>query len=291
MLEVNTIPNQESTIGRNGFVQSYFILNHSANVVDLICMLTLILFFALKVATPGEMSCIGSIIDSPMPADVYIAGVENEGTVSLATQGQILYLNGPKVPSLKVGEISRVVRPAEMVRDSLTGKEMGVYYQDLGAIRIEAVNRDNAVARVVLSCQGFRKGDLVFPSTPKPMLSFNGELSNKLTQLPENGIVSSILLGKEDIQNISAGQFCFIGRGSRDGVKPGDRFTVFRSYPPFDSKEMSEGTVSSSMLGKRKIPPMILGDIVIVDAGDKVSAGKVINSLSEMHPGDFVVKR
>jgi len=34
-----------------------------------------------------------------------------------------------------------------------------------------------------------------------------------------------------------------------------------------------------------------LGDIVIVDAGDKVSAGKVVSSLVEMHPGDSVIKR
>jgi hypothetical protein len=271
--------------------QSYFMLNHSAKVVDLICMLTLILLFALQVATPGEMSCIGSIINYPLPADIYIAGVENEGTVSLATQGQILYLNGPRVPLLKVGEINRVVRPAEKVHDSLTGKQLGIYYQDLGTIRIETVTRDSATARVVLSCQGFKKGDLVFPSVPKPMLSFNGELSNKLTQLPANGMVSSILFAKENVQNIAAGQFCFIGRGWRDGVKPGDRFTVFRSHPPLDSKEMSKGTIPPSMLAKRKLPPMILGDIIIVDAGDKISTGKVINGLSEMHPGDLVIKR
>jgi hypothetical protein len=260
-------------------------------VADLISMLTLILFFALQVATPGEMSCIGSIINYPIPTDVYVAGVENEGTSTLATQGQILYLNGPRVSFLKVGEIGRVVRPAEKVRNPLTGKEMGVYYHDLGTIRIEAVNRDNAVARAVISCQSFRKGDLVFPGTSKPMLSFNGELSNKLTQLPENGMVSSILFGKEGIRNIAAGQFCFIGRGWRDGVKPGDRFTVFRAYPPFNSSEIQKGIVASSMLSKRKLPPMILGDIVIVDAGDKVSAGKVVSSLVEMHPGDSVIKR
>jgi hypothetical protein len=209
----------------------------------------------------------------------------------LITQGQILYLNGPKVSSLKAGDINRVVRPAQKVHNPLTGKDMGVYYHDLGTIRIEAVHKDNAVARAVVSCQAFKKGDLVLPSVSKPMLSFNGELSNKLTQLPENGMVSSILLGKEDIRSIAAGHFCFIGRGSRDGVKPGDRFTVFRSHSSFDAKEISKGTAVSSMLNKRKLPPMILGDIVIVDTGDKVSAGKVINSLSEMHPGDLVIKR
>jgi hypothetical protein len=254
-------------------------------------MHTLILFFALQVATPGEMACVGSIMDYPVPIDVYIAGVEQEGAATYATQGQILYLNGPRVPFLKAGEISRVVRPAEKIRNPLTGNKMGVYYQDLGTIRIEAVNRESAVARVVLSCQAFKKGDLVFPGVSKPMLSFNGELSNKLTQLPENGMVSTILFGKEDIRNISAGQFCFIGRGWRDGVKPGDRFTVFRANPPFNPHEIHKKTESSSLLEKRKLPPVILGDIVIVDAGDKISAGKVIKSMSEMHPGDSVVKR
>jgi hypothetical protein len=46
-----------------------------------------------------------------------------------------------------------------------------------------------------------------------------------------------------------------------------------------------------SMLGNRSLPPKVLGDIVIVEVGEGISTGKIINSMSEIHPGDLVVKQ
>jgi hypothetical protein len=45
------------------------------------------------------------------------------------------------------------------------------------------------------------------------------------------------------------------------------------------------------VLHNRVVPSHVLGDVVVVQAGDRVSAGKVVNSLSEIHLGDLVVKR
>ena len=275
---------------------------------DLVDMFTLLLLFALQVVNPSEMACVGSIQDMTLPLDVYVASVEMEGTATLAAQGQIVYLNGPKVSSLKPGTIQRVVRPEGKVRDPLTGNNLGFYYMDLGTIRIEAVEQDRAKAIVQISCNGILKGDIVLPYVPKPTVAFGGELSNDLTSLPDNGLASSILLGKDDVQELGSGSICFLGLGGRDGIKPGDRFTVFRSYPEFNARDMDtwgKGTNRSysplrgmayrfklnSLLGARKISPQILGDIIVVEAGENFSTGKVVNSLSEMHIGDLIVKK
>jgi hypothetical protein len=277
-------------------------------MVDLKVMLKLILLLALKVTTPGEMACLGYTLDFIAPMDLYIAGVELEGTAVLATQGEVVYLNGPRVSSLKVGEIGRVVRPEGRVRDPKTGAELAIYYRQLGTVQIEEVNKEFATARVLLSCYGMIKGDLVMSDIQKPAVEFNGDMSKENTPIPEQGLVSSILLGKNDAREIASGHFCFIGVGSRDGVKPGDRFTVFRPQPRYntDEKKVEDKPSNTSytsvrgwtyqqrqdaILINRKLPPLVLGDIVVVDAGDKVSAAKVINSISEIHLGDLVVKR
>ena len=271
-------------------------------------MLKLILLFALKVTTPGEMACLGYTMDFITPMDLYIAGVEQEGTTVFATQGDIVYLNGPRVPALKIGEIGRIVRPEGKIRDPQSGAELAIYYRQLGTVKIEEVGKGFATARVLLSCYGMIKGDIVMPDTPKPAIEFEGDLSDEKTPVPEQGLVSSILLGKNDSREIAAGQFCFIGVGSRDGVKPGDRFTVFRTRPRYNTDEKiiedkpSNASYPSvrgwtyqqrqdTVLFNRTLPPQVLGDIVVVDAGDKVSAAKVINSISEIHLGDFVVRR
>jgi hypothetical protein len=271
-------------------------------------MLTLLLLFALKVTTPGEMACIGSVQNMAAPLDLYVVGVEQEGALTFATQGRIVYLNGPRVPSLKPGMVQRVIRPEGKVHDPATGTNLGFYYRDIGTIRIETVTQEAAAARVLLSCQGMLKGDLVIPDAQKQAVEFNGNLSNGLTALPPDGLASTILLGKDDSRELAAGQFCFIGLGANDGIKTGDRFTVFRPYPGFNSQDMtSDGAATNAtysqmgnlayrskvneLLHKRTLPPQILGDIVVVEPGEGVSAGKIVNSLFVIHPGDFVVKR
>jgi hypothetical protein len=276
---------------------------------DLIDMITLMLLLAIQVANPGEMACTGSVQRMKVAENVYVAGVEDEGTMTLAAAGQILYLNGPGVPSLKVGEVQRVVRPEGRIHDPLTPLAVrGVYYKDMGTIRIEAINQDSATARVLMSCQsGMLKGDVVIANTPRPPVEFNGALSTRLTPVPR-GLVSKIILGKDDARELAAGQFCFIPVGKADGVKAGDQFIVFRPNPKFHSADMAaKGTAAGatyspmpsgifgdkmeSLLGDRTLPPKVIGDIVIVDAGEKMSTGKIVNSMIEIHLGDLVVKK
>ncbi len=275
---------------------------------DLKYMIKLLLLFALKVVNPSEMVCVGSIQGMTLPLDIYVASVEMEGTATLAAQGQIIHLNGPKLSTLKPGTIQQVVRPEGKVRDPLTGDFLGFYYLDVGTIQIGAVGQDTAKATIKASCSGILKGDLVIPFGSKPAVEFDGDLSNGLTLLPDHGMVSSILLGKDDVKELSSGSICFLGLGSRDGIKPGDRFTVFRSSHPFDAKDLDiwgkgaarsysplQGTAYrfrlKSLLRERKISPQILGDIVVIEAGESISTGKVVNSLAEIHIGDLIVKR
>jgi hypothetical protein len=272
-------------------------------------MITLLLLYALNFVNPGELACAGSMQSAQLPLDVYIAGVEMEGLATLATHGQVLYLNGPQVSSLKAGTIQRVVRPEGKIRDPLTGNEMGFYYKDIGTVRIENVEQDKATARVLLSCREMIKGDVVIPDAPRPAIEFKVAMSNDLTVLQGHGLVGSILFSREDMKEMAAGQFCFIGLGGRDGIKTGDRLTVFRSQPPFDSKDMAVSEMGGAdttyprvsnwsyhsqldkLLQNRKLPPRIMGDIIVVDVKEGVSMGKIVNSLSEIHVGDFVVKR
>jgi len=259
------------------------------------------------VANPGEMACIGAIQDTKVSEDVYIAGVGGEGIATMATTGHILYLNGPGVPSLKVGTVQRVVRAEGRVNDPVSKSLLGVYYKDVGTVRIETVEDGIATARVLLSCQGAIKGDLIVPSSPKPTVEFKDHPSNQLTPIPK-GLIGTILMAKDDARTLAAGQFCFIQLGQRDGIKPGDHLIVFRHYPAFNPQDMAVGGTAAnltyasmrtkgyqykldSMLFDRSLPSKVLGDIVIVEAGERISTGKIINSIYDMEPGDLVVKK
>jgi hypothetical protein len=271
-------------------------------------MLTILFLLALQVTIPAEMACIGSVRSLNVPMNLYIAAMENEGISTLASQGQIVYLNGPGVTALKTGSLHRVIRPEGRIKNPFTGERMGTYYKDIGTIEVQAVQGESATAKVLLSCQAMLKGDQVISDTQRSSVEFSDSPSDALTAIPQNGLIGAILFGKDDSRELGDGQFCFIDLGARNGVKAGDRLTVFRPYPSFNSRDMTtavKGTDSSyssartyayryevnRLLRERTLPPQILGDIVIVEAGDSVSAGKIINSLLEIHPGDLVVRR
>jgi hypothetical protein len=271
-------------------------------------MLTLLLLFAFQVASAREMACIGSVQETKMPEDVYIAGVSDEGVTASASPGQVLYLNGPGVSALKAGTVFRVVRPEGQVRDPKSKSRQGTYYKDIGTIQIESVEPKSASARLIDACQGMMvKGDLVVPNASKPTVEFAGNKSTPLTPV-QGGLPSTILFAKDDVQELAAGNICFIPLGRRDGVKPGDRFVVFRPHPNYDPKDMSVlGTAANStykpvrngmyryrqdsMLRGRTLVPKVLGDIVIVETGEGFSSGKIVNSISEIHLGDKIVKK
>jgi hypothetical protein len=271
-------------------------------------MLTLILLFAFQVANPQEMACAGSVQEMKVPEDVYIAGLWEEGTAASSSPGQVLFLNGSGISALKTGMVYRVIRPEGRVRDPKTKSRLGTYYKDIGTIKIESVETTNATARVMTSCSGMMvKGDLVVPNIPRPVVEFAGNKSNALT-IVKGGLTSSILFAKDDVKEMAAGTFCFVPVGRREGVKPGDRFVIFRPYPGFNPQDMNVlGITANStyapvrngmyrykedaMLRGRTLPPQVLGDVVIVEAGEGVSTGMIINSLLEIHPGDGVVKK
>jgi len=271
-------------------------------------MYTLILLLLAQIVTPAEMNCLGFISETPISAEVFIAGTEEEGITAFASETDMIALNGPGLIGLKAGESYKVIRPEGKVVDQVTKHEIGTYYKELGIIKIEASGTGFATATVSSSCGYMVKGDLVVPLTAKPDVEFTGKPSDKLTPFPSDGLSSSIILGKDDLQELAAGNICFIGSGTRQGVKAGDRFTIYRMQPKFNERDLSvdgEGSGSTydklvagrtddqllGMLMDRDLPPRVLGDLIIIDAGETTSVAKIVNSLSEIHLGDIVVRR
>ncbi len=268
----------------------------------------LLLAFVLQVASTGELNCLGFIRTTEIPTDVYISGTQEEGKTAYSTQRNLVYLSGVGIPSLKIGETYKVIRPEGRIKDRLTNEDIGVYYIELGTVRIETQRNDSAMGMIMMSCNAMLKGDLIVPIVPKTFAKFTGQPSNRLTSIPDEGLTSSIILGKDDRKEMGAGHFCFIAVGQRDGIKPGDRFTIYRPQQPFNPLElivngkggglsyekMSVGRYQSGLieaLMDRNLPPRILGGLVIVDVSDTTSRGRIVNSREEIHLGDLVVRR
>jgi hypothetical protein len=266
----------------------------------------LIFGFMAQVLTPGESVCVGFINETTLPLNVYVVGMEEEGFHFLATQGSLVYLNGPGVSALRKSESYRIVRAEGEIKDPARKHTAGLYYNQIGIARVESPGSEVATAVVTTACQPIAKGDLLVPLKPIISVTYNGNLTDRSTPF-EAGLTSTILLGQDDLRLLGTGHYCFIGLGTLEGVKPGDHFAVYRPQPPFDPFYMTAPRAMSAsydsveggdyntrivqLMEERKLPPRPLGDVVVVEAGNHTSTVKVINALYEMRPGDIVVKR
>jgi hypothetical protein len=273
-------------------------------------MATIILLIGLLGAAPvrDEASCLGFIQEDLLPMDVYVAGTEYDGFVSLAKENDLVYLNGPGVARLKAGETYLVVRPVGRVKNPVTNLPVGFYYRELATLKPESVSVEAATASVVTSCHNILKGDLVIPVERRAPAHFSGDMSGRLTPVPGGGLSSMVIFGLDDRHELAEGLVCFIGVGARDGVKVGDRFMISRPQPAFDPQDLSiagsgqgqsydhlpDGELKSEIietLDRRVLPDRVIGDLLVVRTDETTSVARIINSRTEIHLGDLVVRR
>ncbi|HEX7842274.1 MAG TPA: hypothetical protein VF469_32605, partial [Kofleriaceae bacterium] len=84
-------------------------------------------------------------------------------------------------------------------------------------------------------------------------------------------------------QLVGQGEVVFVDLGKQSGVEVGNRMYVVRrgdAYPANMNRQIGQDD--------RRFPARALGQIVIVDVGDKISVGLVTLAVQEMSVGDIV---
>jgi hypothetical protein len=85
-------------------------------------------------------------------------------------------------------------------------------------------------------------------------------------------------------QLVGQGEVVFVDLGKRSGVEVGNRMYVVRrgdGYPKLMTNQVGQDD--------RKFPARALGEIVIVDVGERISVGLVTLAVQEMSVGDIVM--
>ena len=85
-------------------------------------------------------------------------------------------------------------------------------------------------------------------------------------------------------QLIGQGELVFIDLGQGSGVEVGNRMYVVRRGDAYPNHALT--TVGQD---DRRFPARALGQVVIVEVGDKISVGLVTLSIQEMGVGDVVM--
>ena len=123
--------------------------------------------------------------------------------------------------SLKEGDMLAVASIGDKVRHPDSGIDMGVVVRMKGYIRIESAGDTQSRCQVTQSFDPIHAGDIVLPARVMGGGMFDAYIE------PDTGIKGTILAVNEPMLSIHTHDILYIDRGWRDGVRSGDRFTIF----------------------------------------------------------------
>jgi len=193
----------------------------------------------------------------------------------LLGNGDSVYLSYPPGKPPKVGEKYSIYQPDNPVKSGNT--EVGAYVHVLGTVEVVSVKQDKRARGVIVEAnqeieRGAKVGPLVktFKTVPPspPKVDAQGAVVAMLTH----------------DQLIGQGEVVFIDLGKRSGIEVGNRMYVVRrgdAYPRNMNNQIGQDD--------RQFPARALGEIVIVEVGDKISIGLVTLAVQEMSVGDLVM--
>jgi hypothetical protein len=210
---------------------------------------------------------------SDLDTSITITGAVDEKV--LLGVGDQVYLSYPASKPPKVGDRYSIYVPNNIVKAG--GSEVGAYVRVLGSLQIQSVKQDKQARGVILEAnQEIERGAKV-----GPLVKTFRTVPPVLPKVDAQGTVVAMLTYD---QLVGQGEVVFVDLGRRSGVEVGNRMFVVRrgdALPRPMNRQAGQDD--------RQFPARALGEIVIVDVGDRISVGLVTLAVQEMTIGDLVM--
>ncbi len=219
-----------------------------------------------------DMECSEWIVRKFEEPDLQVGGLEDAHGVA-PTVGDYLLLNRGAEHGIKPGAEYVLVQPGTRVDNPITHRRVGINIRPRGRVRVVLVHAKTSTAEILSACEEMNIGDFLVPHEPRPAprvtvpdfnrLSYQSS-GKKMGYIVHTNDNTQIVRGEpvtDNITVVAAGSVVHIDLGARDGVQPGDWFTVLLQSP----------------YGKR-YPPQILGEGVILRTEERASTAKILSS-------------
>lgn len=284
----------------------------------------------------STMQCAGYFRRPPLKGIPEIVGGEEEQERNIYTTGDYVYINSGSGQGVREGQEFHIVRPRGddlhvFGQSAQTRGSLGIFFQEIGELRVIKVKNDVSVAQITFACDGIVLGDLLtgVPDRVSPALS--PEISFDRFGEASGKPAGRIIMTKEGHETVATGDTIYIDIGDEDHVVPGDTITIYRKLGTGNlnvklhdlSQNSERGFVSEHYRGgglsiqaaratdhkesglyrhkpvkvseiKDDRPPMprkVIGEAVIINVQVKTATAVITNVRQEVHTGDYVEVR
>ena len=181
--------------------------------------------------------------------------------------GDLITINGGFENGIEAGQVY-YVRRLQTTENHPPSRETPGSIRTAGWVRVYATDPQMSLVTVVHACDSIDVGDylepFVAPVVPKP----TAEIAK-----PQKENYGRIMIGEDFRRSFGRGDFFVVDRGSDHGVKPGDRFVIYRE------RKLDENFLYD------------LGDAVAVEVHAETSTLQAIVSRDAFAAGDYVALR
>ena len=268
------------------------------------------------VAREAGIYCTGFISEVSPRADLQVIGGEKENEKDGYSQGDFVYLNKGREAGVQSGAVYYIIRPLGAVKHPFTKKKVGYFVRELGMLRVTEVHEKVSVAEITVSCDPVAFGDVLKPYEAQ---SAPGVLDARpLPRFSEgsSGLTGRIIMSPLYKEYLSANQLAFIDLGNRQGVRPGDHFTIYRKitrgegvakvagYEVVQKRSGGYGSdryrggdfssaaprVSRNEVRRTRpaLPRKVMGELVVLKVENTACIALITRTVSEVNIGDFV---
>ena len=269
-----------------------------------------------------DLYCSGFVRVAPIPRNArVISRFDTSGGV-LAAEADYVYLSQGSEDGIANGTVYQVVRRTKTLRNprgrTKDERDLGMHYLEIAYVRVAVTQADFSLARVIHSCgDAIEVGDIMLPFQPimlpplerprsfSPMMTTNsgikGEIVTTKTVLLSNG---SIFAGPniepgvlgESISRVNRGiagdgTIVYLSIGQNRSVKPGDIFIVYRDVETDFDRRVYAGYAVPREINRLKGQRRAIGEVIVVNAGERASTALVTYSADELLFGDSVERR
>jgi hypothetical protein len=204
---------------------------------------------------------------------IMIDGAVDEKT--LLGDGDSVYLSYPSDKPPQVGQRYSIYKPGNTVKSN--GSVVGSYVQIYGTVEVVSVKQDKRARGVILEAnheieRGLKVG---------PLVKTYKTVEPKAPEVDAQGQIVAMLTSD---QLLGQGELVMVDLGKNSGVEVGNRMFVVRrgdALPPNMDVPVGQDD--------RRFPARALGEVVIVQVGERISVALVTLAVQEMGVGDIVM--
>lgn len=267
------------------------------------------------VPTSGELYCSGVVTTQAVPHSTYVITGEESDAELVFNNGDDVFINKGSSQGVKAGDQFFVVRkvkdpyvvPWTKWQSSILHK-MGNVWEDEARLKVVVARPKVSIAQVEHACNYVQRGDIVLPFAARPAPQIKPVHGFDQFTPPNGKRLAMIVAAKDFVSLLGDGDIAYVNLGTRQGVKVGDYFRIFRyqgannetiyQTPRFAfDQNFNSGVKDVGIYGFGSVPSKYnwnnvprenIGEGLVLRTGPNSSTVLITLSLRSIFPGDYV---